>query len=174
VWSYSLRTLKSLTTPQFNSIILQHSAFFMVQLSHPYMTSGRTIALTRWTFVHKVMSLLFNLDLIEYVHVCCHFIMSSSLWLYRVSSGAHQAPLSMGFSRQEYWSGLPCSPPGDLPHPGITSGLLHRRQILYCLSHQGSPIEYVLVHILWCFSGMERFLWLGTYYLDWRREYRKV
>ena len=31
----------------------------------------------------------------------------------------HQAPLSMRFSRQEYWSGLPCSPPGDLPHPGI-------------------------------------------------------
>ena len=32
---------------------------------------------------------------------------------------AHQAPLSMGFSRQEYWSGLPCPPPGDLPSPGI-------------------------------------------------------
>ena len=34
---------------------------------------------------------------------------------------AHQAPLSMGFSRQEYWSGLPCPPPGDLPDPGIES-----------------------------------------------------
>ena len=33
-------------------------------------------------------------------------------------TGAHQAPLSMGFSRQEYWSGLPCPPLGDLPHPG--------------------------------------------------------
>ena len=33
----------------------------------------------------------------------------------------HQAPLSMGFSRQEYWSGLPCPPPGDLPDPGIES-----------------------------------------------------
>ena len=41
--------------------ILQHSAFFMVQLSHPYMTSGKTVALTRWTFVSKVMSLLFNI-----------------------------------------------------------------------------------------------------------------
>ena len=39
---------------------LQHSAFFMVQLSHLYMTIGKTIALTRWTFVGKVMSLLFN------------------------------------------------------------------------------------------------------------------
>ena len=41
--------------------ILQHLAFFMVQLSHPYMTTGKTIALTRWTFVGKVMSLLFNM-----------------------------------------------------------------------------------------------------------------
>ena len=41
--------------------ILQHSAFFIVQLSHPYMTIGKIIALTRWTFVGKVMSLLFNM-----------------------------------------------------------------------------------------------------------------
>ena len=41
--------------------ILLHSAFFILQLSHPYMTSGKTIALTRWTFVGKVMSLLFNM-----------------------------------------------------------------------------------------------------------------
>ena len=40
--------------------ILQCSAFFMVRLSHPYMTTGKTIALTRWIFVGKVMSLLFN------------------------------------------------------------------------------------------------------------------
>ena len=40
--------------------ILRLSAFFTVQLSHPYMTTGKTIALTRWTFVGKVMSLLFN------------------------------------------------------------------------------------------------------------------
>ena len=36
----------------------------------------------------------------------------------------HQAPLSMGFSRQEYWSGLPCPPPGDLPNPGIGTASL--------------------------------------------------
>ena len=41
--------------------IRQHSAFFTVQLSHPYMTTGKTIALTRWTFVGKVMSLLLNM-----------------------------------------------------------------------------------------------------------------
>ena len=41
--------------------VLLHSAFFIVQLSHPYMTTGKTIALTRWTFSGKVMSLLFNM-----------------------------------------------------------------------------------------------------------------
>ena len=41
--------------------VLQHSAFFMAQLSHTYMTTGKSIALTRWTFVGKVMSLLFNM-----------------------------------------------------------------------------------------------------------------
>ena len=41
--------------------IFQHPAFFMVQISHPYMTTGKTIGLTRWTFVGKVMSLLFNI-----------------------------------------------------------------------------------------------------------------
>ena len=46
--------------------ILQHSALFIVQLSHPYMTTGKTIALTRQTFVGKVMFLLFNMHSITY------------------------------------------------------------------------------------------------------------
>ena len=55
-------TLKSLLQHHSSKAsILQHSAFFMVQLSHPYMTTGKTIALTRQTFVGKVMSLLFNM-----------------------------------------------------------------------------------------------------------------
>ena len=55
-------TVKSLLQhPSSKSSILQHSAFFIVQLSHPYMTTGKTIALTSWTFVGKVMSLLFNM-----------------------------------------------------------------------------------------------------------------
>ena len=55
-------TLKSLLQHHSSKAsILQHSAFFIVQLSHPYMTTGKTIALTTWTFVDKVMSLLFNM-----------------------------------------------------------------------------------------------------------------
>ena len=55
-------TLKSLLQHHSSKVsILQCSAFFIVQLSHPYMTTGKTIALTRWTSVGKVMSLLFNM-----------------------------------------------------------------------------------------------------------------
>ena len=53
--------LESSPTTQFKSINSLHSAFFIVQLSHPYMTTGKTIALTRLTLVGRVMSLLFNL-----------------------------------------------------------------------------------------------------------------
>ena len=54
-------TLKSLQHHSSKATILWHSAFFMVQISHPYMTTGKIIALTRRTFVGKVMSLLFNI-----------------------------------------------------------------------------------------------------------------
>ena len=55
-------TLKSLLQHHSSKAsILHHSAFFILQFSHPYMTTGKTIALTRWTFVGKVMSLLFNI-----------------------------------------------------------------------------------------------------------------
>ena len=55
-------TLKSLLQHHSSKAsILQHSAFFIVQFSHPYMTTGKAIALTIWTFVYKVMSLLFNM-----------------------------------------------------------------------------------------------------------------
>ena len=55
-------TLKSLLQHHnLKTSVVQCSAFIMVQLSHPYMTTGKTISLTRWTFVGKVMSLLFNM-----------------------------------------------------------------------------------------------------------------
>ena len=55
-------TLKSLLQHHSSKVsILQCSAFFTIELSHPYMTTGKTVALTRWTFVGKVMSLLFNM-----------------------------------------------------------------------------------------------------------------
>ena len=59
---------------------------------------------------------------------------------------AHKAPLFMGFSREEYWSGLPCLSPGDLPDPGIKPG----SQILYHLSHEGSFVYVETCKICKC------------------------
>ena len=59
---------------------------------------------------------------------------SATLW-----TVAQQAPLSMGFSRQEYWSELPCPPPGDLPEPGTGPMSLALQADSLPLSHQGSP-----------------------------------
>ena len=119
------------------------SAFFIVQLSHPYMTIGKTIALTRRTFVGKVMSLLFNMlsrMVITFLprskHLLISWLQSPSAVILEPNSlvtlmllflllscfssirlcatpetAAHQAPLSLGFSRQEHWSGLPFPSP---------------------------------------------------------------
>ena len=127
--------------------ILWCSAFFIVQHSHPHITAGKTIALTRWTFVGKVVSLLFNMLLAKSLQLCptlCDPIDSSppgspipgilqartlewvsisfsNAWKWKVKvkslshvrllatpwTAAYQVPPSMGFPRQEYWSGLP-------------------------------------------------------------------
>jgi len=86
-------TLKSLLQHHSSKAsILWHLAFCIVQLSHLYMTTGKTIALTRWIFVGKVMSLLFN----SFSRV--------QLFVTPWTVACH-ASLSMGFSRQEYWRG---------------------------------------------------------------------
>ena len=64
-------------------------------------------------------------------------VMSDSLWPH-----GHQAPPSMGFSRQEYWSGLPFPSPGNYPSQGSNPGLPHCGQTLYHLSHQGSLVSF--------------------------------
>ena len=72
-------TLKSLLQHHSSKAsILQCSAFFIVQLSHPYMTTEKTIALTRWTFVGKVMSLLFSMVMLSKIHLLTHARMSYS------------------------------------------------------------------------------------------------
>ena len=81
-------TLKSLLQHHSSKAsILWHSAFFIVQLLHPYMTTGKTIALTRWTFVGKVMSLLFNMLsrlVIAFLPGSKHLLIS---WLQSPSTG---------------------------------------------------------------------------------------
>ena len=78
----------------------------------------------------------------------------SRVWLFATPwTIAYQDPQSMGFSRQEYWSGLPFPSPGDLPDPSLP----HCKQTLYHLSHQGSP------------SLDRQCLWL--WYLLWPKSY---
>ena len=70
------------------------------------------------------------------------------LTLCELMDWAHEAPLSMGFSRQEYWSGLPCPPPGGLPSPGIERVSLAAPVIQVDslpLSYQGSPLHLRLL-----------------------------
>ena len=87
------RTLKSLLQHHSSKAsILRHSAFFTVQLSYPYMTIVKTIALTRWTFVGKVMSLLFKMlssFVIAFLLRCKHLLIS---WLQSTICGDFGAP----------------------------------------------------------------------------------
>ena len=76
-----------------------------------------------------------------YIHILSHL---SSVRLC-------QAPLSKGFSRQEYWSRLPCPSPGDLPDPGIEPMSPHCRRILYQLSYQGRPLVCLFGLSFWPF-----------------------
>ena len=101
-------TLKSLLQHHSSKAsILRHSAFFTVQLSHPYITTGKTIALTRRTFVGKVISLLLNM--LSAAAATSHF--SRVQLCVTPYMAARQAPPSLGFSRQEHWTGLPFPSP---------------------------------------------------------------
>ena len=85
----------------------------------------------------------------KYLHVCLHakLLQSCSTPCEPISVSC-QAPLSMGFSRQEYWNGLPCPPPGDLPDSGIEATFPAAPALQLDslpLSHQGSPVNRCIV-----------------------------
>ena len=95
-----------------------------------------------WYISHKRSQVCLPCHTMSFLHleyptepsicVCtmCVCKVTRHVWLFATSgTEAHQAPLSLGFSRQEYWSGLPCPPPGDLPDPETEPASLHR---LYC------------------------------------------
>ena len=76
--------------------------------------------------------------------LCMHDqLLHSYLTLTTPWTVAHQAPLYMGFSMQEYWSGLPCLPPGDLPHPGIEFTSLMSPALLS---------EFLTTRTIWAFN----------------------
>ena len=83
--------------------------------------------------------LIFNICVLSHSHVQ----LFATPWTI-----THQAPLSVEFSRQEYWIGEPFPSPGDLPNLGSNLGLLHCRQILYHLSHQHNLAKILPQNIL--------------------------
>ena len=150
-------TLKSLLQHHSSKAsVLWCSAFFIVQLSHPYITTGKTIALTRWTFVAKVMSLLFNMLsmlVITFLPRCMYVCMWS-----RLDVSDSLQPHGLQPARLL----CPWDSPGKntevgchfllreiFPTQGSNPGLLHCRQMLYPLSHQGSLPRSKCLLISW-------------------------
>ena len=154
-------TLKSLLQHHsWKASILPCSAFFIVQLSHPYMTTGKTIALTRRTFVGKVMSLLFNM----LSRLVIAFLLRSKYllisWLQSPSAVILEPknikPLTVSIVSDSLWAhglySLWNSPSqntgvgslyllqGIFPTQGSNPDLPHCRQILYQLTHKGRPV----------------------------------
>ena len=101
---------------------------------------------------------------------------------------AHQAPPSMGFSRQEYWSGLPFPFPGNLPNPGIEPGSPSLEADTLTSEHQGSPIKYsspleftyvsesesvlniILLHLLLIYKLVSSLIYVGFVFLKTMRK----
>ena len=144
-------TLKSLLQHHSSKAsILWCPALFIVQLSHPYMTTGETIALTRWTFVGKVLSLLFNMLsrlVITFLPRSKHLFPSPA-----DLPNPGIEPRSLTFQADS----LPAEPQGKPKNTEVGSlsllqqifltqewnrGLLHCKQILYQLRYQGSPVQ---------------------------------
>ena len=81
------------------------------------------LILTVYGLIHSFLLEYSHLTMLQWFLLWCGLYVISRVWLFVTPwTVAHQAPLSMGFSRQEYWSGLPFSSPGDLPNPGIEPG----------------------------------------------------
>ena len=108
---------ESSPTPNSKASVLWCSAFFIVQLSHPYMTTGKTIALTRWTYVGKVMSLLFNMLsrlVIVFLSRSKHLLIS---WLWSLSAiilelrkrASQLFPLFSHLFAMKWWDQMPWS-----------------------------------------------------------------
>ena len=140
-------TLKSLLQHHSSKAsILQRSAFFSAQLSHPYMTTGKTIALTRQTFAGKVMSLLFNMlsrlviTFLPWSKRLLISVVCNSLWPHGLYSPWNSPGQNTGMGSLSLLQGI-------VPTQNLNPGLPHCRRILYQLSHKGSPYKHTCVFI---------------------------
>ena len=95
-------------------------------------------------FLQSKLLLFDNKKKAKYINVCVCQLLNCVTLFETPWTIAHQPTLSIGFSKQEQWSGQPFPSPKVFPTQGLNLGLLHCRQTLYHLSHQGSPIKKVL------------------------------
>ena len=92
------------------------SFWISIMMEIPHLLNG-PCGLLLWTTHHRLPEQAQKCTVSKSAHMPSHF---SHIWFFANPwTSARQAPLSMGFSRQDYWSGLPCPPPGDLLHPGM-------------------------------------------------------
>ena len=125
------------------SQVLLFVSFFSIEVCLVYNV------VNNWFYIYMPLHIYIHIYSVIYIYVCVYTspwaASLSRVWLFATPwTIAFQAPLSMEFSRQEYWSELPCPPPGDLPNPGVEPRSLALRVILYYLSHQGNPRIYIL------------------------------
>ena len=135
---YTLLYIKQIT----NKDLLYSTQYFVI-------ASNRKEFKTEYEYAYTYIYIKYT-----YTCICACQLVSYVLPFATPWTVAHQTPLSMGFSRQEYWSRQPVPSPGDLPSPRSNSGLLHCRQTLHHVSHQGSPYMhkaiYIHIHIRIC------------------------
>ena len=155
-------TLKRLQHHWSKASILQHSAYFMVQLSFLYMTTGKTIALTIWTFVGKVMSLFVRIFLPRSKRLLISWLKSPSAMILEPCAVCLIVQSCLPLCDSMDWSPPGSSVHGDsegvdchallqgiFPTQGSNLGFPNCRCNLYQLSHQGSPqnIKFFTVSI---------------------------
>ena len=122
--------------------------------SKPQSPYGRREGITSESSSKRLMKSMSSVPLnffFKYIFSCfhCYCLVAKSCQTLLWSHVACQAPLSMGFPRQEYWSGLPFPFPGGLPDLRIKSSLLHPRQILY---HWTTGEVHIFFLVLWWFN----------------------
>ena len=101
---------------------------------------------------------MIHLGLIFYSFLCSIASVISDQLFATLWTVAHQAPLSMGFSRQKYWSGLPCHPSRDLPYPGIEPASPALQAASSLLSHYGNPSVTIRMRLIWVFCLLVCFI----------------
>ena len=139
-------------------------------LNFPYLAEGHLFILSQSAGTAMSLSKPDCLVGRSFVLLCvcarararAHTCMFSHVWLFATPwTVARQAPLSMGFSRQEYWSGLLCPPPGDLPDPGIKSASSALAGKFFITVPPGKPLFYC------AYLNFHDSCWTGQTWSSW-------